>query len=148
MPDCEDPDKRNRIKHRDVSPELPVKLRSMKMTLSQELREYLAKSGKDSLLGGQTPLLGGVEIGSQWAVNSTHSLKEKPLFASDIHTQSNVPVTWILYVLEWTDGESTTQKGRVISGAQIPGVPLIGVGRTNDIVWSFTTPNVDTSDLW
>ena len=27
-------------------------------------------------------------------------------------------------------------------------MPLIGVGRTNDIVWSFTTPNIDTSDLW
>ena len=25
---------------------------------------------------------------------------------------------------------------------------MIGVGRTNDIVWSFTTPNIDTSDLW
>ena len=117
MPDCEDPDKRNRVSHRDVSPELPVKLRSMKMVMSKELRDYLDKSGADSLLGGQTPLLGGVETGSQWVVNSEHSLKEKPLFASDIHMQSNVPVTWILYVLEWTNSESPTDKKRVISGA-------------------------------
>ena len=85
--------------------------------MSKELRDYLAKSGEDSLLGGQTPLLGGVETGSQWVVNSEHTLREKPLFASDIHMQSNVPVTWILYVLEWTNSESPTDKKRVISGA-------------------------------
>ena len=61
MPDCEDHSKRSKASHRDVSPELPVKLRSMKMIMSKELRDYLKKSGEDSLLGSQTPLLGGVE---------------------------------------------------------------------------------------
>lgn len=64
MPDCEVPDKRNKASHRDVSPELTVNLRHMKMIMSKELREYLDKSGVDSLLGGHTPLLGGVETGS------------------------------------------------------------------------------------
>ena len=65
MPDCEDEaDKRNRCIPRDVSPPLPVKLSSMKMMMSKELRDYLAKSGEDSFLGGQMPLLGGVETGS------------------------------------------------------------------------------------
>ena len=35
-----------------------------------------------------------------------------------------------------------------MSGAQTPGAPIVAIGRSNDIVWAFTTSRVDTSDLW
>ena len=35
-----------------------------------------------------------------------------------------------------------------MSGGQIAGVPVVGVGRTNEMAWGLTTARVDTSDLW
>ena len=35
-----------------------------------------------------------------------------------------------------------------MSGANLPGTPLIGIGRTKNIAWGFTTSRVDTCDLW
>ena len=64
-----------------------------------------------------------------------------PLFGADPHLANDLPSLWILYSLEFTDG-------RVYSGATLPGTAAIGVGRTNDIAWSFTTSRVDAADLW
>ena len=33
-------------------------------------------------------------------------------------------------------------------GGSIPGVPLIGIGRTKNISWGITAPLSDSSDLW
>ena len=73
------------------------------------------------------------------------------MLASDPHLNNFIPCAWQLYILEFTPTKSTTkskESGRIVSGAQTPGAPVIAIGRTNDIVWAFTTSRVDTSDLW
>ena len=64
-----------------------------------------------------------------------------PLFASDPHLSNGIPGHWILFNLEFSDG-------KIFSGAQLAGLPALGIGRANDIAWSCTTSRADTSDLW
>lgn len=63
------------------------------------------------------------------------------MFASDPHLSNGIPTHWLLYNLEFTDG-------KILSGAQLAGVPAIGIGRSNNITWACTTSRVDTSDVW
>lgn len=64
-----------------------------------------------------------------------------PMLASDPHLAISIPSVWSLYHLEFPDG-------KILSGAQIAGVPAIAIGRTNTIAWGFTTSRADTSDVW
>lgn len=72
------------------------------------------------------------------------------MLASDPHLNNFIPCAWQLYVLELVPSKSTKTKesGRIVSGGQTPGAPVISIGRTNDLAWAFTTSRVDTSDLW
>ena len=63
------------------------------------------------------------------------------MFAADPHLSNDLPSLWLLYSLEFKDGT-------ILTGAQLPGLFGMGVGRTNDITWSFTTSRVDAADLW
>lgn len=80
-------------------------------------------------------------MSDNWVVHGDHTETGMPLFASDPHLDCSIPSAWLLYSLEWPDG-------KVLSGAQIPGYPMIAIGRNNDVTWGFTTSRVDTSDLW
>lgn len=64
-----------------------------------------------------------------------------PLFASDPHLANVIPNHWILYNLEFDDG-------RIISGAQLAGLPAVAIGRSNNIAWACTTARTDTADVW
>ena len=65
-----------------------------------------------------------------------------PLFASDPHLGNSLPSFWLLSHLEFFESN------RTLSGASTPGIPGMGIGRTNNIVWGLTTSRVDTSDMW
>ena len=78
---------------------------------------------------------------NNWVVHGDHTVTGMPLFASDPHLGNTIPSAWLLYHLELPDG-------KIMSGAQLPGMPLIGTGRTNNIVMGATTSRVDTADLW
>lgn len=64
-----------------------------------------------------------------------------PLFASDPHLSNGLPTHWLLYNLK-------LPSGKILSGAQLAGLPLIAIGRSNDITWGCTTARADTADLW
>ena len=52
-----------------------------------------------------------------------------------------MPTHWLLFNLKLSNG-------RVFSGGQLVGVPLISIGRSNEITWGCTTARPDTSDIW
>ena len=79
---------------------------------------------------------------NHFVVHGDYTETGMPLFASDPHLKNAIPSSWMLYNLKLNDGSQS------VSGAQLPGVPYVGIGRTKQIVWAFTTTRVDSSDLW
>ena len=78
---------------------------------------------------------------NNWVVHGDHTSTGMPLFASDPHLGNSIPSAWLLYQMELPNGQT-------LSGAQLPGMPGLGIGRTNNIVWGATTSRVDTADMW
>ena len=79
---------------------------------------------------------------NNWVVHGDHTETGMPLFAGDPHLGNTLPSSWMLYHLKWTNSD------KILSGVQLPGMPMVGIGRSKDIVWSFTTSRIDTADLW
>lgn len=77
---------------------------------------------------------------NMWVISGEHTTTGKPLLASDPHLTSQIPGFWQLQELIF--GE------RYISGASLPGVPGIVIGRSPDVTWGVTAPTIDNSDLW
>ena len=108
-------------------------------TMSEHLKEFIEI--KESLLGGKQPLLGEQTASNNWVVHGDHTETGMPLYAADPHLMNAIPSFWQIYHCELSNGQ-------VVSGISMAGVPGIAMGRTNNIVWSFTTARADTSDLW
>ena len=108
--------------------------------MSPKLEEYIRRS-EEELLGLDTPLLGQQTASNNFVVHGNHTTTGMPLFASDPHLANVIPNHWILYNLEFDDG-------RIISGAQLAGLPAVAIGRSNNIAWACTTARTDTADVW
>ncbi|MFI6323041.1 penicillin acylase family protein [Nonomuraea sp. NPDC050556] len=65
-----------------------------------------------------------------WAVSGTRTASGKPLLASDPHLQTTLPAYW--YQL------SARSPGYRFSGAGIPGIPIILIGKNDRISWGLT----------
>ena len=105
-------------------------LRKIKMAhrLSDEALELIA----------DLPRLAG---SNAWAVSPTRSQTNAPLLAGDPHLEVNrLPAIWYEAVLKW--------RQNYVMGATLPGCPLFGVGRTQNISWSVTYLKGDTSDYF
>jgi len=65
-----------------------------------------------------------------------------PILSNDPHLGTGMPSQWVLLSLEYG------KKGQFMSGASIPGIPLVQIGRTKDMSWGITAPVDDISDLF
>jgi penicillin G amidase len=74
-----------------------------------------------------------------WAAAPIRSTSGSTLLANDPHLGFSAPSIWYLARLE-------LQSGGVIGGT-IPGIPLILVGRSEDLGWGLTTAYVDDQDV-
>ena len=105
-------------------------LRKVKMArrLSDEALELMA----------DLPYMAG---SNAWAVSPKRSATGGALLASDPHLEVNrLPAIWYEAVLRWNN--------RYAMGATLPGCPIMGVGRTNDLAWGVTYLKGDTSDYF
>ena len=107
--------------------------------MSAKLQEFM--KNRDGILGGDTPILGEQMASNNFVVHGDHTETGMPIFASDPHLNNSIPTSWLLFSFEWPDG-------RIIAGGFMPGTLAFGIGRSNDIVWGFTTSRCDTADLW
>ncbi len=81
-------------------------------------------------------------IGSNsWAVTSSLSSSQSALVANDMHLPLSVPNIW--YRASWFHPET----GNRITGATLPGAPLMVVGSNGSAAWGFTNHNGDFSDV-
>ncbi|MBI1274233.1 MAG: penicillin acylase family protein [Alphaproteobacteria bacterium] len=77
---------------------------------------------------------------NEWVVSGARSVTGKPLLANDPHLDLETPILW--YLARITTPEET------LTGATVPGLPVVLLGQNGFIAWGFTTTNSDTQDLY
>ncbi len=79
-------------------------------------------------------------IGSNaWVVSGKHAASGLPMLANDPHLSTPIPSLWYLASIK---GDSLD-----VTGATMPGLPFVMIGRNPDIAWGMTNAMVDTQDV-
>ncbi len=88
------------------------------------------------------PQAGGIEgVGSNnWVVHGEATTTGKPLLANDPHLSLSAPAIWYFAKLR--------APGIEVTGATLPGVPGVVLGRTRGVAWGFTNTGPDSQDLY
>ncbi|MBL0420760.1 penicillin acylase family protein [Ramlibacter sp. AW1] len=102
------------------------------------------EAGPDPWLAG----LGHAEgVGSNnWVVAGSRSASGRPLLANDPHLSLHVPAIWYMARLK-APAEPGGRATDVI-GATLPGLPVVVLGRTAGVAWSYTNTAPDVQDLY
>ncbi|MEM8979135.1 MAG: penicillin acylase family protein [Pseudomonadota bacterium] len=87
--------------------------------------------------GGPRELAGA---SNAWAASAKRAASDNTLLANDPHLGFTAPSIWYLARLE-------LQTGGVIGGT-IPGVPMVLLGRSNDLGWGLTSSYADDQDAF
>ena len=77
---------------------------------------------------------------NNWVIHGKHTKSGHPIVANDPHLSMGIPAAETFNELNWGDG--------YVIGASIPGIPLVGFGRTKSMAWAITATLVDNTDLW
>lgn len=88
-----------------------------------------------------TPLATDVGASNSWVIHGKHTETGMPMLANDPHLANSMPSFWQLQEIVW-------EGNGYISGASVPGVPLIAIGRNKKVSWGITAALNDISDLW
>ena len=75
-----------------------------------------------------------------WAVAGSGTNTGKPILANDPHLGFDAPILWYLARIETPN--------LTLTGATVPGVPLLVLGHNGNIAWGLTTTHSDTEDLF
>ena len=90
------------------------------------------------------PALGlgdGEGIGSNnWVVSGQRTVSGKPMIANDPHLGLTTPSVWYFAGMH--------VPGVRVSGATLPGIPGVVLGRNDRIAWAFSNTGVDQQDLY
>ena len=100
-------------------------------------RRAAASNGLDDLIGGGAS--------NNWVVSGARTKSGKPLLANDPHLRLAAPAVWYLahLALERPGADATN-----VVGASLPGMPLIVLGRSDNVAWGFTNTGADVQDLF
>ncbi|WP_173012454.1 penicillin acylase family protein [Niveispirillum sp. SYP-B3756] len=92
------------------------------------------------------PLLSpGSAFGSNgWAVGGGLTGTGAGLLANDMHLGLSIPGTWYRARLKMAGG---TEPDLDVTGATLPGTPLVVAGSNGRIAWGYTNSYIDTADL-
>jgi penicillin amidase len=74
-----------------------------------------------------------------FALAGAHTASGAALLANDMHLGHALPNIWYRASLEYA--------GRRITGATLPGAPVMIVGSNGHVAWGFTNSSIDTGDL-
>jgi penicillin amidase len=84
---------------------------------------------------------GGSHVGSNaWVVDGSKTVSGFPLLAGDPHLGLDMPGKW--YEMHLIFG------GRNVSGATIPGIPVLVLGQNEHLAWTFTSIMADDTDFF
>ena len=88
----------------------------------------------------RVPPVVGRGASNAWVVSGARSLTGRPLVASDPHLALHIPSTW--YEMHLSGG------GLNVSGASIPGLPVIVIGHNDRVAWGVTALYADVQDQY
>ena len=91
----------------------------------------------DSIIGEQLKTSGASNC---WNVDGSFTSSGKPLICNDPHLPNGMP--GMLFI-----AKLYTPDGNIISGASLPGSPVIITGSNSYISWGITTENTDNTDI-
>jgi penicillin amidase len=77
---------------------------------------------------------------NNWAVGVSRTATGAPLVANDPHLGLNLPGTWYQVALHAPDYE--------VSGFSLPGLPVVVIGRTENLAWAVTNVMLDDHDIF
>ena len=92
----------------------------------------------DRLLAAAPPAVGSAS--NNWAASGERTRSGKPLLANDPHLSLSMPSIWYFAHL--------SAPGLEVTGATLPGVPGVVLGRNARIAWGFTNTGPDVQDLY
>ncbi len=85
--------------------------------------------------------MNGTHIGSNnWVVNGNKSASGKPIIANDTHLSLGAPSKWYVAVVK--------SPGWNAAGFTIPGIPVIIIGKNDNISWAVTNIMLDDTDFY
>lgn len=83
----------------------------------------------------------GEGVGSNnWVLAGRRTVSGKPLLANDPHLGLTAPSVWYLATLK--------APGLAVTGATLPGVPGVVLGRNERVAWGFTNTGADQQDVY
>ena len=82
---------------------------------------------------------------NNWAVAGSHTRSGAALLADDMHLGLSIPNTW--YRVRLQVEASANEAAIDVTGATLPGVPLVVVGSNGRVAWGFTNSHGDWVDL-
>jgi penicillin G amidase len=87
----------------------------------------------------------GTGASNNWVVSGARTRSGKPLLANDPHLRLEAPAVWYLVhlALELPAGSTANAVG-----ASLSGVPLIVLGRGDNVAWGFTNTGPDVEDIF
>ena len=77
---------------------------------------------------------------NNWVVDGTRTASGKPMLANDPHLAPQMPSIWYHWHLN--------APGMDVTGAGLPGLPGVIIGRNRRIAWGVTNAGPDTQDLY
>lgn len=113
-------------------------------SLNQPLPWEKTTLGGDIMLPGLAGSLPGpmTKASNSWVTSASKSANGAAMHASDPHLPvSSVPGFWYLVRIDTEDGMSVT-------GVTAPGLPLVAMGKSDSIAWSFTVASLDVLDYY
>ena len=87
----------------------------------------------------------GSGASNNWVVSGARTASGKPLLGNDPHLRLGAPGIWYLahLALQMPEGKVANAVG-----ASLPGVPLIVLGRGDQVAWGFTNTGPDVQDVF
>lgn len=86
-----------------------------------------------------------------FALAGSRTANGSALLANDMHLHLGVPNIWYRAELEWTGGgpgdKAVKPAEHRVTGATLPGLPLVVAGSNGHIAWGFTNSDIDTEDI-
>ena len=108
------------------------------ITLSDRLHAAAPPPGN---LHGDIPReFTSADASNGWVVSGARTATGKPILANDPHLSLDAPILWYLAHVQ--------APGLSLTGATVPGVPLLILGHNDHIAWGMTTTGGDTEDLF
>ena len=87
----------------------------------------------------------GTGASNNWVVSGARTHSGKPLLANDPHLRLEAPAIWYLaHLALQLPGGGTANA----AGASLSGVPLIVLGRGDNVAWGFTNTGTDVEDIF